>query len=540
MDVTDVISTEDGVGRKAVKVLYPLFLGQFFGIVLTAATFIIVTRLLGPSGYGAYVFAFGFSALVNGVSAFGVGAYFNSTLARLAYRKDGNGMLRAISSGYIIVGSIGIMLSLAGVALSGPIAHFFPRVGIAPLTLMLASSQIFFYMISMIAVNGLIGLSRSGLASVANILVDIIQLALSIALTILYGVNGAVVAMLIGYAVGAALGTVLLAVAVSKYIKPRVVMPGREAIRNTFSFVWPIAAKNFLSTGMNNFSILFLGLFVAAAALGNYGAANRGLTLVAMMYGTFGQGLLNTFATVKSMKKADEVNLTYNSIMRFSLLFMLPVVVFVGVMAAPSLFLLISANYATAPLYLTLMCIGTTIGLFSTNISNLLISEGHTRSILRITLISAVVQLVLMVALVPEIKVIGAIVAIYFIGNSIAFVLFAREARRKFGLSIDKRANATLYLGNLVLGLVLMVWLMLSAPLEHALPMHGLAYIVQLAAAFVIAVVAYPALLVALHGIGPKDIADLRDATARLGIFSRVMNLFLGYSEHLHKKLYAA
>jgi O-antigen/teichoic acid export membrane protein len=549
MDVTDVISTQESVGRKAVKVLYPLFMGQFFGLVLTAATFIIVTRLLGPADYGIYVFAFGFSTLVNGVAAFGVGAYFNSELAGLAYRKDGSSMLHVVNSGYIIAGAVGIALSLLGIALSAGIAGFFPKVGITPLTLMLTSAQIFFYMISMVAVNGLVGLSRSGLAAITNIVVDIIQLALSIALTVMYGVNGAVAAMLIGYAVGAVFGTALLARALARYIKPRVILPAMEHLRKTFSFVWPIAANNFLNTGMANFSILFLGLFVFAAAIGNYGAANRGLTLVAMLYGTFGQGMLNTFTTARSMKKAGEVNKTYNDIMRFSLIFMLPVVVFVGVMATPSLYLLISSNYASAPLYLMLMCIGTTIGLFGSNISNLLISSSHTKSVLFINMVSAAVQFVLILALVPgmyaagasDIYMVGtAIITIYFVGNAVELFMFVREAGRKLGLRIDARSNIMLYAVNALLGISLVAWLAVSSSLLQGVGMHDIAYVAELAGAVAICVVAYPALLVALRAVSGNDMKDLREATAKLGVISAVMGLFLDYSGYLHRKLASA
>lgn len=537
MDVSGAISTQESIGRKAVKVLYPLFIGQFFGLILTAATFIIVTRLLGPSQYGVYVFAFGFSALVNGVAAFGVGAYFSSELAGLAYRKDGGGMLNALHSGYLIAGGVGVLLSIMGIALSGAISGVFPNVGITPLTIELASAQIFFYMISMIAVNGLVGLSRSGLASIANIAIDSVQLLLSVALTIMYGVNGAVAAMLIGYAFGALLGTAFIARAVSRYVKPRLAMPPREHLRKTFAFVWPIAANNFLNTGMANFSILFLGLFVTAAALGNYGAANRGLTLIAMLYGTFGQGLLNTFTTARSIKGAGEVNATYNSIMKFSLVFMLPVIVFVGVMAAPSMYLLISSGYADAPLFLTLMCIGTMVGVYGTNISNLLISGGHTRSVLYINLVSAVVQLVIILALVPGTKVVGAIISIYFIGNIVELILFVRAAFMKFRLHLEARDTYLLYAGNIVLGVVLAAWLLASNGIVHLVRVPDAAYAVQIGVAAIIAALLYPVLLVLLGAVDRKDLDALREATAKLGAVSVVMGWFLRYSEMAYARV---
>lgn len=535
--VTPIPEVEDGVGTRAARVLYPLLVGQAFGIVLTAATFIIVTRLLGPSAYGVYIFAFGFSALVNGVAAFGVGAYFSSELAGLAYKRDGEGLLSTLSSGYVIATAVGIILSVIGIALSPEIASFFPNIGISPLTLMITSAQIVFYMVSMIAVNALVGLSRGGLASIINIIVDIVQLILSIVLTIMYGVNGAVAAMLIGYAIGAVGGTLLVAKAVSRHIKARIVRPTMIQLRKTFSFVWPIAANNFLNTGMSNFSILFLGLFVTAAALGDYGAANRGLTLIAMIYGAFGQALLNTFTTARSMKKTEEINASYNTIMRISLIFVLPMIMYVAVMAAPGLYLLVSTSYINAPLFLTLMALGTMIGIIGSNISSLLISGGHTKSVLVINLISAIVQLVLIIALVPSTLVLGAIIVIFFIGNLVEMVLFLKETEKKFNLKIEYRRTALIFAGNLVLGAVLAGWLMLSNYLLQGATMPDLVYIVQLVIALVLAVVVYPMIMVSLKMIDREDIIGMKKATNRLGVISPFMASFFNYSEYLRKRI---
>ena len=331
--------TDENMGSGAAKLIYPLFVGQFFGLLLTAATFVVVTRILGPSQYGVYVFAFGFSALVNAVAAFGIGAYWNRQLATLRYKKDGEGILKELSSGYAIVIAVGIILSVFGIAISSYVAGIFPNIGIRPITLELASAMILFLMANTAAVNGLVGLSRAGLASISNIVVDIVQLVLSIILTIAYGVNGSVEAMLIGYAVGAVITAYFIYISVSRYVKFRIRLPSRQELMNVLSFATPLAANNFLNTGMQSFSVLFLGFYVMTAALGNYGAANRGLALLSIVYGSFAMGILTTFTTAKAMKKPEDVNRTYNAIIRFSLMLTLPMIAFVGAIAVPGLVL---------------------------------------------------------------------------------------------------------------------------------------------------------------------------------------------------------
>ncbi|MHB1830538.1 MAG: oligosaccharide flippase family protein [Candidatus Micrarchaeaceae archaeon] len=528
--------TDENMGSRAAKLIYPLFIGQFLGLLLTAATFIAVTRILGPSQYGIYVFAFGFSALVNAVAAFGIGTYWNRQLATLHYNKDGEGILKELSSGYAIVMAVGIILSVFGIAISGYVAGLFPNIGIQPITLELASTMIFFLMVNTAAVHGLVGLSRAGLAAVSNIIVDIVQLVLSIILTIAYGINGSVEAMLIGYVVGAVITAYFIYIAVSRYVKFRIRLPSRQELMNVLSFATPLAANNFLNTGMQSFSILFLGFYVMTAALGNYGAANKGLTLLSVVYGSFAMGILATFTTARTMKKPGDVNRTYNAIIRFSLMLTLPMIMFVGAMSVPGLYLLVSSSFSTAPLYLTLMALGTMIGIFGIYISNLLISGNHTKSVLKVNLISAAVQLALLIALVPSAQIIGAIVAIYFVGNLVEAVMFAVETKRKFGLVIEYRNMALIYLSSILIGVMIMAWLFASG--GYLLPLaSGLRYVIQLAVGVAILIVIYPIILTLLKAVDMKDIEYMRLTSNKLGRVGRVIGILVDYSEYLNKSL---
>ena len=53
-----------------------LFAGQGLGLVLQAAYFVILARLLGPMQYGIYAGAFAFANLVAQYSALGTGTVF--------------------------------------------------------------------------------------------------------------------------------------------------------------------------------------------------------------------------------------------------------------------------------------------------------------------------------------------------------------------------------------------------------------------------------------------------------------------------------
>ena len=542
-----VFESKDDISTRSVKLLYPLFIGQFFGFILTAATFIVVTRLLGPREYGIYIFAFGFCGLVNAFAAFGMGAYFNRQLAKLEYNRDGKGILRELASGYTILIVIGALLSIFGILISSYVASMFPNVMVQPATLMLASGLILFLMIDTAAVSALIGLGRADLASIANVMIDVVQLVLSVVLTIAYGVNGAVGAMLIGYIFGVVVTSYFIYVAVSKYVKFRICIPSKQELKKVLTFTTPLAANNFLNTGMQNFSVLLLGWFVAATVLGNYGAANKGLAMLAMVYGALGSGLLTIFTNASSMKKSGEVNTTYNKIIKLSLMLTLPMIMFVAVMAAPGLSLLVSPSYTTASPFLTLIALGTMIGIFGAFISYLLISGSHTKSVLITNLVSAIAQFVLLIVLVPYLArgfgavlaVYGAIVAIYFVGNLIEDIMFALQTEKKFRLVIQYRKIALIYLSNIALGLLLAVWLFASNSYMQSMTTTGRC-LLQIAVGMIISVALYPPILALFKAVSPRDISIMKTTVKKLGVVGRFASVLFVYFEYVYMKLAVA
>ncbi len=498
-----------------------------------------MARLLGPASYGIYTLAFGFSALVNAFFAFGVGAYFGTNLARLAYKKDHNGILSTLATGYIISGTVGLILTLVGVGISGYLAGIYHNVGLTQTILVVAAGTIIFNVLNTLAVSAMIGFSRTGLAAMVNVMVDIIQLALSIVLTIKFGVIGAVSAMLVGYLVGAIVGAILVSKILIDSFSLRMYIPSIRELRETFGVVWPLAATNFLNTGMQNFSILFLGLYISLSALGNYGAASKGLALLSMLYGAFGSGLLPIFSTARAMEVGDGINTTYNRIIHFALIPMLPIIVYVGVMSVPGMHLIVGAKYQSAPLFLTIIAFGTMIGLFGTYISELLISEGHTRSVMMVNFVSAVFQLIFILVLVPQFKVIGAIFTIFFLGNIIEAIFFTRDAHRIFNIKLEFRKLFRLYLANLVLGCIIFVMYTASVRLI-SLGSASANYVSELLLGGLIVIVVYPALLIVFRAMNDRDIISMRHATNKLGRVSRVFDGFFGYSEYLHRTLVGA
>lgn len=534
---------EEEVGTIAARRLYPLLVGQIFSLIFTAALFILVARLLEPATYGLYSFSFGFQSFVDGIGAFGIGAYLSRELTVYSHKREFGRMMDSVLSGMTVVLPGAVLLTLIGVALSGYVANsLFPSLGISAFSLELVSLVTFFLILQITTNYALIGLKRSGLSSLVTVFTDIVQLALVVVLVLNgYGLNGAIAAMVIGYAAGAVLSAYFLYGALSRYGRVRISAPTGEGVRTAWNFSLPIAANNFLNTGMQNFGILFLGFYVAATTLGNYGAALRGLGLISLIYGTMGTVILPTFADVHAIKKKEEVNRTYNQVILYSLVIVMPMLIFITVYASPGLYVTVSGVYAEAPAYLAAMGVGTLLYMFGSFVSSLLIARGFTREVLKYNFISTVIEFVSIVALVyllpgDFLKVIGAIVASFFIGNFASMILYAMAARKLLRIRFEYGKVLRLLASTAALGVIMLISIPVIDVSVAAAAQPLYANLLQLVAGVVLALLIYPPLIAAFRIIDRDDAERIKKAVRRIGLPGTLASLLLNYSALFMKR----
>ncbi|MDE1860370.1 MAG: oligosaccharide flippase family protein [Candidatus Micrarchaeota archaeon] len=526
------------VGVTAAKRLYPLLIGQTLAIVFTALVLITVARLLTPGPYGLYSFAFGYQAFIDGVSAWGIGIYLARELSTHSYKKDFDSIISTIMSGFALVIPLAIILTVIGVALSGYVANaWFPGVGVSQFSLQAVSLITFFIVLQGSTNQALIGLKKSSYYAFSSVLTDIMQLLFVIILLENgYGVNGAIIGMLLGLAIGTMISVYFLYIAISKYGKFRFEMPTRKGIMGAWNFSLPIAANNFLNNGMQNFGILLLGLFVATSMIGNYGAALKGLSLLALVYGTVSAVQIPTFSDVTQATKTEKLNNTYNKVILYSLLVTVPILVYITVFSAPGLYLMVSGAYATAPLFLSLIAIGSLLNLFGVYVGQLLISKGHTKAVLMYNLYSTVIEalaLVVLVYIMPgdQLKVVGAIIASFFMGNIAMTFFFVRGAKRLFMIRFEYARMARLYTAGIILGILLLLWYVTSGFLAGAIGSIALA-VLQLLVGAVLTAVLFPILLALMKVISKEDVQNIKKITKNMYGVGRVSELILEYASH--------
>lgn len=512
---------KESLSSSAARMAYVLYIGQIFAVIVSVVTFVVLTRMLGPSNYGFYILAVSFAAIIGGMQNFGIGAYMNRNLARQSASSDSKGISRTISSGFALLLPVAALITLLGIGLSGVVAGVvFGSAGVSSLSLALASLWIFFMMLQNTAIMTLVGLSRPTAAATITVAIDVVQLISILALLYIgMGVNGALIGMLIGYAFGAFVAVIYSIRIASMFKGFSLRMPSRNDIYEVFKFSAPLGLINITKLATQNLSVLILGIFTSAVVLGNYSAAMKGFLLTTTIFTTSSTLLIPVFSRAGHGAKARKArNASYDKIILYSLIFSMPIIIYIGAMASPGLSILLSNKYAYAPMYLTLIAFGTAISMIGVSLSSLIISEGATKHYLRYSIASMLIQLAAMAVLVPYFNVIGVIASVFFIGSITSNLLFIRFAARELKARLSYLRMHLILLANLILALPLLAMLLL--------PWH----VLQLAAGIIVLLLVYPIILGLMRLVERSDLDRLAASTSSIKYAGVVVRMLCRYT----------
>jgi O-antigen/teichoic acid export membrane protein len=526
----DDTTEEIGIGNSTVKSLSSLFVGKFGGIILTGITFIIVARLLGSSNYGIYTLAISYATLMGAVGTFGIGHYLSKNLAEAKHKKDGRLYSKALINSFALITIISLLFTLLGFGLSSYAATLLST-KVTVSMLLLSSISIFFSMMFGTTYAALIGTGNSNGASISTLISDVLLLAVSAGLVILgYGVIGAIIGLVTSYFSGFIISILILYKDAIKVEGVKMQRIDFDYIKGILKFSAPIAANNIANTaGINNFAILLLGLYASAAIVGNYGAAFIGFTVIVITYSTTTSALLPTLSVamlkIKEHEKGNEsMQKLYSKTLSYSLVLIIPLIIFVGTLSKYFVFLFISSAYSYAPEYLTLICIGVIINLISLFTANFFTAAGKVYEVLKYSLISTAVELIALYILVPKYQAVGLIIAIFFIGNLIDDYQFIHGANKLFQIKTDLKKISYIFIAAGI-----------SALIIEAAIFFSIGPLLILIIAILSILFIYPMFLIIFRIINNVMINDAKTATKGIKVIDKIANIGINYLNILIK-----
>ncbi len=525
-----MVQQKESLGRRSARTFSVLTIGRTVSLLVGIFSIIVIARLLGPSSYGIFTLAYAFFLLITAASNFGFGQYLTKHLSEAEDKKDKIAFSKALSSGFLGCVIVGFLLTFLGIGISGFVASLFPASGITQTILVLASAMIFFSMMYGTSNYALIGAGKNAAAASLEIFENVVLLVVSVALIELgYGVSGAIIGMLVSYIAAGVIGTAMIFSFAHKHMHVSPNWPTLKEVKSAFAFSLPIATNNFLSNSVVAFATLVLGFFVSAYALGNFGIANRARTIVSVFYITAAVTMVPTLtlaiARDEKSARANRLSLVYNKGFVLSILASVPIIAYIGVFSKPLIYLLISTNFSSAPLYLSLISLGTIIGLLGVYATSLFIASGKTSKLLHYSLMYTIIELVALAIMVPLWGVLGAIIALFFVGGIAADYLFLRGTKTVLGLDIDYHKLSRALMSNLALAVI------------FALGLFAASFAVELVYGLFAMLIAYPFFLVLFKSVDEEDLRIVDDAIQKLPALRTALGPMLAYLNFLERNL---
>ncbi len=471
--------------------------------IVTLVLLIFLARVLKPADYGIYAIAIAFSTTLHAGGNFGMATAMRRRLPQL---KDPREIFSVLGNAYLLSIVITAAIVIVGVAISGFLASYAYGNSSLTLPLELAALMILFSVMSNLSVSVLIGIGRVSDSAYSVIMYSVAQLALVVLLVELgFGVTGAMLGTLLGIAIGMAAAVLFII----RRIGLMLVRPSRKVMKELGRFTAPLVVSGIASNASMSVAVLVLGLFVSSFVVGEYNAAYKLGSFAQVIIISIALMLLPMFSKAMSSESlSKKLGSMLNNSIYYTLLFLLPIVMYVITAAKPLIYLFFSSAYALTPMYFIIIVLGITIGIAGNYGINIIISQGDTKRTTKYQLIVVATELLLLVALTPFIKVFGVLLSVFIIGPLVMDAIYVRALKRSFGISLRYRQLAGLVAASAILGIILLV---------PGMFIHGKLLLLVNA---VLTVLLYPAIAGKLHVVKQGNLEFIMGVGKRLKLSS--------------------
>lgn len=491
-------------------------IGDAFTSVLTLVLLIALARLLMPSDFGVYSIVIAFSTLLGIGSNFGIGTAFRKMLPEIKLT-DHKRISSLLSSGYAVSLLIGIAIAVAGVLLSNIIAVWVYHNPSYTVPLMMGSIAEFFSVMFNLSLAALVSVNRVKHATISNAVYSSVSLVLSVALVLLgFGIFGSLIGYVLGLLGGALVGLGYLFIGTGY----RLGRPNKKDAKKLTVFSIPVVTSHVALNGATNFAVLFLGVFVVAAVVGNYGAAYKIARFVDLTITDVALILLPAFSMALSRANiAKKIGAIYNNSIYYTAILLFPILAYAIAVSGPLIRLLVSSAYTTAPFYFAVMIAGMGVGVIGTYAGSLVVGFGNTKKFMIYQVSAVAVQLLLLVLLTPLFKGIGVLVALFVITPIVLDFIYIRALRHQFRISHQ-------YKGLILVAISSVVMLAIMYAVTYALHQGYLALVVNLAVMLAL----YPMMLALFRAANRENLDFVRKTADRLPILRPLVHGFVRYS----------
>ncbi len=524
--VLDKQSATEELGLRTAKAASFLISGRVLALIISAAMFVVVARLLAPHNYGIYVLITSVVAFITTLGNPNIGPFLKEHIPRLKAKNKTDEIGVAMGDALLLSVLLGGGLVVLCIALGNQISTYFLNTTLYIYALDIGLIAIVFNLSFNTFSDALISINHSEKAAGAAVVHSVVQALVSIGLILLgYGVIGA----LLGFSAGLAVSFLLQLYLVHRKYPLKFKFNGMfKRMKETINFAKHLTLSGMISTVLLYFSVIYLGFFEIPSIIGFYGIAQKIGASLDLFGASIALALIPMFSEAFGRRRSgiNVERLFYYSVY-FSLVFATPAIMLVVIFAQPLILLFFGAAYLGATPYLQLIAVSLLIIVVANFGPNLLIGEGNTRKVLKYAIISGVLELIAMISLTYYFGVVGMIAAVFYLGNFILAALYVNylwktgsaEAKIRF------RKILQLLLANLVVAGIVALVLSLASPF-----LGVVSYALTIAVGIVLYLIIYPVVAALLHGVERSDLELLKGASSTMPVLGPVFGYLLGYT----------
>lgn len=381
---------------------------EIIGVLSGAVLTIVLARLLGSASYGVLFLAISILGLSREFSTFGI---HKSTARYISEYKETN----PTQIPYIIVVGFSILLLFIGVISAlfyignNLIAELLNEPELSPY-LLLGSLFIIFSTITSFVRTVTQGFEKIEVASVLFSLNKLGRVFFAVGLVVLgYGAIGAFVGYLLSYFVVSVVGLAYIIYYVLKNYQRAPIESGLRS--RIIKYSAPIAVTQSAHTLDHHFDKILLGFFIGPIAVAYYTVGKQVIQFIETPMSALGFALSPTYGSKKASGDLDVATRIYEQACGYGIILYIPAAVGVIVLSAPGIELVFGAEYLGAVPVLQILSIYAVLQSVTKLTGEGLDYLGRARDRAVVKGVTAVLNLILNIALIPTFGVVGAAVA---------------------------------------------------------------------------------------------------------------------------------
>ncbi len=443
------------IAQVSAKGSFHVMWGLVISTIISAVGTIFVARLLGSVLYGLYSIALTAPTLLGTFRDWGISSAMIRYSSQYRAEDRATEVRSIVVAGLIFEILLGLALTLISFTLSDYLAvSLFNRPAIASL-IQIASFSILSSSLIGTATAVFTGTDRMEVNSIMLICESVVKTVLMIALVYIgLGTTGAVVGFTVSALVAGLIGIIMTWSIYKKLPKKTGLKLEMLAyIKEMLRYGVPLSLSAITAGFLAQYYAFLLPIYVPEdAIIGNYRIAQNFIILIGFFATPITTMLFPAFSKLDFQKDKEALRNVFQLSIKYASLLVVPVAVLVMSLSDPAVSTLFGSSFGTAPLFLALLAINylyTALGNLSAG--NVLSSQGRTKLVLVLALITAAIGFPVGTVLIPLFGVIGSLMGSLTIGLPSLFVALY-WIKKYYNLTVDWNSSAKIVLSSAITG----------------------------------------------------------------------------------------